>query len=338
MLTYAVKVLRSEQKKSSEQLRIFSATDSSSLAGMRFRSRLFRSLPTQIKISQSRKMLGGHEAVRANLFNGLDQIGQEYSINGKFPLPPGQTVGVLAGLRIAADLVKLKARIRLGPNYCVSPRQDPGIFLAREVEAVLVPSRWVADFYSSELPEISEKVWVWPSGVDCDYWRPLKSDAGSRYVILYVKNTEGALVARTIQLLESLGLDYRVVEYGRYLSGAYLDLLQRSLAVIWLGKSESQGIAQFEAWSVDVPTFVHYDPKDLVVGLGKNLTPARISSAEWSPSPYLSSENGSFWSSFEELRALCEEITSGVVRYAPRKFVLNGYNLASAARAYCRLF
>lgn len=283
-------------------------------------------------------MLGGHEVVRANLFSGLGQIEQEYSINTTSPLPPGQTVGVLAGFRIAADLVKLEARIRLGPNYCVSPRQDPRIFLAREVEAVLVPSRWVADFYSTELPEISEKVRVWASGVDCDYWRPSKSVSGSRYLVLYVKNSEGALVARTIQFLESLGLDYRIVQYGRYRSNEYLGVLQRSLAVIWLGKSESQGIAQFEAWSVDVPTFIHFDPKDLIVRLGKNLTPARISTSAWSPSPYLSPQNGSFWGSFEELRALCEEIFSGVIRYAPRNFVLNGYNLASAAKAYCCMF
>ena len=331
-------MFETDQKESSGELRIFSAVDKSSLAGMRFRSRILRSLPAQIEISEARKMLGGHAAVRANLFRGLEQIAQEYSINTTFPLPPGQTVGVLAGLRIAADLIKLKARIRLGPNYCVSPRQDPRIFLAREVEAVLVPSRWVADFYSTELPEISEKVRVWASGVDCDYWRPQKSVTASRYLVLYVKNSEGALVARTIQFLESLGLAYRIVEYGKYRSNAYLGVLQRSLAVIWLGKSESQGIAQFEAWSVDVPTFVHYDPTDLEVRLGTNLTPARISASAWSPSPYLSSQNGSFWDSFEELRALCADIFSGVIRYAPRSFVLNGYNLASAAKAYRSLF
>ena len=84
--------------------------------------------------------------------------------------------------------------------------------------------------------------------------------------------------------------------------------------MIVLGGTESQGIAFAEAWSMNVPTFIH------CVGSWKS--PSGFS-YDAEAAPYLSSETGAYFSDIPELLALLMAINAAELKYSPRAWVLN---------------
>jgi hypothetical protein len=314
---------------------IFSANDSLSLAGVRFVDNVFGRVPESTVRKFRERALGGHVTVRTSLTKGLRLIGQHVSLNPAPEELQGLTSGVLAGRKLARDLLKFRGRIALGPNLVVSPREDPDLFVSPIVETVIVPSRWVKLFYAQELPEIESKLVVWSSGVDTRYWSPGGRHVGPPRILIYAKNKEREVVQKTTQALRRLGVEWEVIEYGKYNSSDYLKSLRNSSAVVFLGGSESQGLAQFEAWSVGLPTFVMQELTNLDVQLGTGgaMTIAR---GDWSAAPYLDSQNGLFWSEWEDLTSLCNDLIGGRLEFAPRDFVLENHTLELSAELYLR--
>ena len=312
---------------------IFSANDSLSLAEVRFVENVIGRVP-QSAVRKFRELaLGGHAAVRSSLTKGFDLIGQHVSLNPAPQELEGRTSGVLAGRKLAEDLLRLKARIALGPNFVVSPRENPDVFLSPNVESVIVPSPWVKRFYAQELPEIESKLVVWSSGVDSRYWSPGGRHLGPPRILIYAKNTGKEVVRKATQALRRLGVEWEVIEYGKYNSSSYLKMLRNSSAVVFLGSSESQGIAQFEAWSVGLPTFVMQEPRSLDVPIVAG-DATSITLEDWSAAPYLESQNGLFWSEWEELTSLCNDLINGRLEFAPRDFVLENHTLERSAELY----
>lgn len=281
---------------------------------------------------------GGHRTVRDSLILGLRLLGEDFRVNAEAPNEPAQKVGVLAGTRIARDLIRNGSKVVLGPNYSVSPRQDPEIFANENITTVVVPSEWVKKFYASELPEISQKIVVWPAGIDTDFWRKLHPNSSKKKAIIYDKRQDKDLVAKTVEVLVSAGFVCEVVSYGAYTPSSYRQSLERAGFVVWLGSSESQGLAQFEAWSMGVPTLVRLSATPLEIPLGKVLGQLVLRPGEWSPSPYLSDSTGMFWESFEQLLQICNRYADGQLVFDPRKFVEDNYSVRSAAQNYLSMF
>lgn len=281
---------------------------------------------------------GGHAAVRESLILGLQLLEEDFQINAQAPGRSGTKVGVLAGSKIARDLLRNGSKLILGPNYAVSPRQDPEVFADVNTVSVVVPSEWVGKLYQSELAEISEKIRVWPAGIDTDFWRKPQVTNTKKKAIIYVKRQDPEEVTKTVDILGSAGFECEVVVYGSYTLSNYRRSLEDASFVVWLGSSESQGLAQFEAWSMGVPTFVRWSESCLTIPLGKDLGQVVLSPGHWSPSPYLNGLTGMFWKNWEQLLDICSSYEDGGLVFNPRKFVLANYSVRTAASNYLSMF
>jgi len=111
-----------------------------------------------------------------------------------------------------------------------------------------VPSLWVKDLWVSLCPPIAAKIKVWPSGVEVQ-------QASTRNGLPIINNK--FLDDDLLKTIKSEVGNCRVFTYGKFKRQDYINALQDAPYVIYLSKSESQGLALQEAWAHDVPTFVN---------------------------------------------------------------------------------
>jgi hypothetical protein len=117
----------------------------------------------------------------------------------------------------------------------------------------------------------------------------------------------------------------KIIEYGRYTKEEYLNELNQSLFAIFLHKSETQGLATFEAWSCNVPT-LHADPGKMTF-LGKSYSGV-------STCPYLNDSLGDRFKSSQDFPSAFAHMYRSFSRYRPRDFVLNHFTLGHSAERF----
>lgn len=277
-------------------------------------------------------------AVRQNLLLGLERTGTNFSFNPIHFRPVSAGIGILAGKKIAKSLIKKGGSpLVIGPNFCVTPREATEVLLSKKVRTVLVPSPWSVRFFQQELPGLSRKLTVWSSGVDSGFWSPREEENSKRTVLIYDKQFNSSLTETTAQTLAKIGLQSKIIRYGSYSSTLFKELLRESLALVWLGGAESQGIAQFESWSVNVPTLVYYKPAPLPFQVHYANIAGVIRPGEWSAAPYLTTENGAFWSEQRELEDICLDLLEEQTNFSPRDFILRSHTVEKSAINYINL-
>ncbi len=138
-----------------------------------------------------------------------------------------------------------------GPNLVVVPQEAQGTIGHSQIDKVVVPCRWVAEVYSALMPSISNKIVIWPVGIDVEAWTPDPAKE-KRHIVVYDKRNTGLADELTTGLCSSGELVSRVT-YGKYSRSHYKELLDHAKAIIWLSATESQGIALLEALAMNVP-------------------------------------------------------------------------------------
>lgn len=93
---------------------------------------------------------------------------------------------------------------------------------------------------------------IWPAGVQ-DLGAGAKSEQS---LIVFKKTVPEILSTQILQYLQKEGINYHLLEYGKFLPADYQALLNTSSAMIYLQESETQGLALQEAWMKDIPTLV----------------------------------------------------------------------------------
>jgi hypothetical protein len=277
----------------------------------------------------------GPQAVRASLERGLRALGLEHRVD-----PSGYgdetVVGVLSDLDALAEAIAWRRggdgrRLVAGPNMAVLPSDAPELMTAPEIDVCVVPSAWVQRLYEEDAPALRGRVAVWPAGVDAEHWRPGDRAATEpRRALVYRKDIPGQAnatdtdVASAVAALEAAGFTVETARYGDLAPGAYLPALQRSDVLVFFTPTESQCIAQVEAWSCDVPT--------LVWAQGRLRHGGR--EYESSSAPYLTRATGRLFSDAADLRALLARWDELRASLAPRAWVLEHMTDAVCAQAY----
>jgi len=277
--------------------------------------------------------------VNTSLCTGLSQLGVSFIASAAIGAGADR-VGVLSGISLLRRAVAAKrsGRIRClvaGPNLMVTPLEAGGILLSPEIDRVVTPSRWVSDFYLQLAPQLAGKVVEWPAGVDTDYWQP--DPARPRKLrqgwLVYDKCESAHSEPRqqVLSMLTQLQQRFSVVRYGQYRRSEYRTLLRTVRGVIVLSPSESQGIAQFEAWACDTPTLVwdrhRWEYRGMV-----------FEGPHVSSSPFLSPACGLRFSGAADCAARFEEFAESLDHFSPRDHMLAHFTLPAAASAYCALF
>ncbi len=261
---------------------------------------------------------GGPGAVVASLLRGLGLRGVTYSLNRKVA---ADTVCVLANADALRFAIQGKERgffkkIIAGPNVVHNPSSANGLICHPAIDAIIVPSQWNRDWWTSLAPELAPKMHPWPGGVSTSI--PSSSRTGG--AIVYVKNP-CPFLAKIVATATSAGLNPQVFRYGTFTHNAYLAALKTARLVIYCSQTESQGIALSEAWMADVPTLV-WNPGFFEIG-EYSWKDAAMSA------PYLSREAGTFFSNESEYAATLAAYLAQPSQYNPRAYCVK--NLSDEA-------
>lgn len=202
----------------------------------------------------SRKLLAKHrgpDAVRDSVLRGFDALQIPFRLNPYRQV--SDTVLVLSGIEALRAAVRHKERglikrLLAGPNIVARPSDAEGLFDHPSVDTVLVPSIWVAGLWKHEDPGLSAKIRIWPAGVE-----PAVASTRSGMPIIYDKLGDPRLLANVQKAVGA----HRLFIYGKFRQEEYLDVLADAPYLVYLSRSESQGLALQEAWARDVPTLVN---------------------------------------------------------------------------------
>ena len=216
-----------------------------------------------------------------------------------------------------------KSHLLLGPNIDFMLEDNYKYLNFFENKKILVPCDWVKTFFIKKFKMSPQSIEVWSSGVDINYWAPhlYKKKEKKNTVIIYQKSTKLAnLVNQYYILLKDLGFTPVVLKYGEYKQYKYRHYLDKSRFLVWLGGTESQSFAQFQAWAMDVPTLI----------LEVNEYIDDQIRYEASSSPYLTTQTGAFFLQNSSIKETLELWLERINTFRPRNWVLNGHKDSDA--------
>ena len=154
-------------------------------------------------------------------------------------------------------------------------------------------------------------------------------------ILIYFKERDDKILDNMRDILSSCPISIQCIKYGHYKESEYIDFLNRSKIVLWLGCHESQGFAFQECLSMNVPILC-YDVQSMYEEFGsnghkhfchqehratKNLF--ATSATSWSP------KCGEKTHNINEIPELIIKMLDSLDSYKPREFVLE--NLSSEA-------
>lgn len=180
---------------------------------------------------------------------------------------------------------KIAARkLFIGPNIASENPKLSKLVLRSQFSKVIVPSWSMREILlERQLGYLPSQILIWFAGVNHEYWKP-DEKVNKDLILVYQKGPESEYRVKAVETtLKKLNLPFVTIKYGQYRQRHYLSLLNESKFVIWVGHTETQGIAQFQAWSMNTPTLVSGLPKKRL-----NERDGFLASA----SPYLSKSTG----------------------------------------------
>ena len=277
-----------------------------------------------------RSALFGHTSVNQNLIRGLQSLNAEVQFNSKFK-NSSQSIGVLAGSYALKKIISRSdsTTVVAGPNFY----SDEPLLLNPKVKLSLVPSNWVINMINTS--NLYEKTRVWAVGVDTEFWKPIKNRKNLnevRHGLIYVKSNSAEISSLQKSIMNLSGFKWSLIRYGAYRRIEFKRLLSEVDFCIYLGSSESQGLAQFECWSMDIPTFVFDCQRDITVQL--KITTVKLRANQYSVAPYLNSATGSLWHDMTELETLINY--SKPERFTPRIWIKENATLSISAEKYLK--
>ncbi len=271
----------------------------------------------------------GPQMVATSLQKGLAELNFNYLFNPNYFT---DTVAVLQNPKALSYAIDQKKQGKIkqllaGPNIAVTPNDFGNLSTNPLIDKILVPSQWVKDFWLSQSPVLQNKIYIWPAGVD-NPGEPTPINKRDT-ILIYQKNAPNDLLNKIIQKLKIENNKIDIITYGKYKQTDYFNKLKQTKLAIFLTQSESQGIAQQEAWICDVTTLV-WNP-------GKwqyneySWTDKKISS------PYLTDKCGIFFSSIEEFGIKLEQMLNNLKSFSPREYALENFTHKKSAEKFLKI-
>jgi hypothetical protein len=215
-----------------------------------------------------------------------------------------------------ANRSRMRAReLWAGPNLVVGPLEQGGLLTAPEIDRCIVPSQWVADFYAKEAPSLASRLKIWPAGIDTRRWAA--SGKARAHFLVYNKYQDA--MAQEIQSQLALrGLPSKTIIYGDYTQSEYKSLLDSAIALVWLSRSESQGLALMEAMSMNVPVLAWN------CGTWSNFSHelGREFAGPASSAPWFDERCGVRFSGMADFPEALADLRVRLDRFAPREFLI----------------
>lgn len=207
-----------------------------------------------------------------------------------------------------------------GPNLVVIPQESKGILNSDKIDKVIVPCKWVKEVYEKDSNSLIGKIHIWPVGIDTEFWSPSNNQKKEKNILVYNKRQDD-ICKRILPILKRYG-KVSILKYGEYNIVDYKEALNDASFIVWLSKSESQGIALLEALSMNVPVLA-WDSgewKYYSLELRKEFVFNNASS-----SPYFSSQCGLKFKSIEEFENRLIELNEKIEqsKFIPRRYLFD---------------
>ncbi len=273
----------------------------------------------------------GPEIVLESLLRCLDIEKIPYEVNPK--TPKYKIVHVLSGVNALKYAIRIKQQKKIekiiaGPNLVIFPDEANQILFNENIDAILLPSIWVVDFYKKYLPEKQhKKIEVWPASVPLDIQNQTNYERNK--ILVFIKTVDENLLQEIRKFLRNTQLPFEEIIYGHYKQGGYFSALKESKLMVYLQIVESQGMALEEAWSRNVPTLVlektSFTYPDGRVALGQ------VSA------PYLTKESGLFFRDFEDFKKKLKNMIENIESFTPRKYYIENLSDQVVAQKYVKI-
>ena len=154
-------------------------------------------------------------------------------------------------------------------------------------------------------------------------------------ILIYFKERDDKILDNMRDILSTCPISTQYIKYGYYKESEYIDLLNKSKIVLWIGCHESQGFAFQECLSMNVPILC-YDVKSMYEEFGSN-GHKHFCHQEHRPTKNLFATSATSWSplcgekthNINEIPELIIKMLDSLDSYKPREFILE--NLSSEA-------
>jgi hypothetical protein len=283
----------------------------------RIQNRLRGSGPTVLL----KNSLIGLRRIKLNIIEtqNLNALGQDpvWIPSGDLTLLSDEEIGLLA-----------KVNLTLGPNIDWFNKEIANVVSQWKYVKVIVPHQWVIQPVEQTLSKDC-RIFVWFAGVDTDFWHQKVGFSQVQTVLIYLKNlndTENLEIAENF--LRSRNISFIVLRYGSYSKTQLKRTLKRVTAAIWIGGTESQGLALIEFWSMNIPTLVL--KKSNWISPDGQIFPA-------SSAPYMNDKEGLFSNSTIFSESDFEYFFSKLSEFSPRNEVKEIFSLTSCASSLLKL-
>lgn len=260
------------------------------------------------------EVVRGPEKVARNLIKGLEMLGVNVYLN--------EVRKYNGCLQYIPNIMDLPANTLLGPNIMVMPHDHPEIW--SKFKKFIHPSQWPIDIFKQNLLCGDIQFFSWPSGIDTDEWinenpMPYKS------VLIYAKGNDFnfEILNKIGVAANEAGFSTTLIKYGDYSEDMFKQACLDHICAIVIAGTESQGIAQMEMLSMDLPLYI----------IDKN---------KWhdypaTSAPYFNHRCGIKTPIFDanEFRWFLTNVENQI--YSPRQFILNDFTLEQAALNYLKI-
>ncbi len=281
-----------------------------------------------------RRPVTGHFAVTRSLLRGLKLLREAHTFNPPVDFLNYPDVVVLADVAALRHYIQLKKKGKIrklfaGPNLVVRSNEENSILASDYIDKVIVPSEWVKNAYVKDTPEIAGKVAVWAAGVNEEEFTAPENPIKRFDYLVYLKSDEKEIAEEVKKRIATAGYNFAEISYGDYSKEQYREQLKASRFLLFISRSESQGLALAEAWAMDVPTIV-WDPGEVTI---KGMQYENPSSC-----PYLTEKTGLRFRDAAGFSAILEKLNEIKNGFSPRRWLLENMTDKLAAVNLLKIF
>lgn len=260
----------------------------------------------------------GPKSVQESLIAGLIRIREN-----SFPSYIGNNIKQIHWLIsgnienfVNQDLYAHKStKILLGPNVEFNKNIAAVKRLISHGAVILVPSSWIVPVLTKRLDISSDNIAIWAAGVDHEKWSP--SSVLRNNTLIYIKSDLTNELDIIKKYLIGVERNFLIMKYGMYTENEFRLNLEICDSAIWMGETESQGIALLETWSMGVPTLVRKRKKFF--------DPIAKDSFDASAAPYLEADCGQFSENDLIQVSDLDSFFCTLGQRNPRKFVIENF-------------
>lgn len=283
------------------------------------------------------KNIRGPRKVVANLMKGLEELGYPFVVNAA--LESTDTIWIHDDPKALEESMKLPPNVAIiaGPNIYTLPSEIPNNIDTSRI-VWIHPSVWVQNFWNkfSHQKILSG---VWPVGIDTAKFIPKKNKKRD-LVLVYNKQRSNTEITSVCCALNTHGEKYEVITYGKYREVEYQNLLEKAKAIVWVGRSESQGIALLEALATDVPALI-WDISTFGQWEGdghKRFTIEQLTFSEATVAPYFNNQCGLGFTNESELNFTLSKFLENLPNFQPRRYIEENLSLAKQAKSFLYIY